>query len=76
MDLVIAGPDMVTVDTAGSALMGIDPSEVRNLGLAEKMGLRISKFRDIDMLGEETEAVKTGIRASLEIPERKSILNG
>jgi len=66
MDLLIAGTDMVAVDSVGSAVMGIDPSEVKYLGLAEKVGLGVSNLRDIDILGEDIEAV----RQEFELPSR------
>jgi len=39
MDLVIAGTDPVAVDAVGATVMGISPTEVRRLVLAERKGL-------------------------------------
>jgi len=53
----------------GSSLVwyrSIDPSEVKYLRLAEEVGLGVSNLRDIDILGEDIEAV----RQEFELPSR------
>lgn len=62
MDLVIAGQDMVAVDTVAASVMGIDPSRVKYLRLAEQMGLGVSNLREIEVLGESIEGVKKQFR--------------
>lgn len=62
MDLVIAGQDMVAVDTVAASVMGIDPSRVKYLRLAEEMGLGVSDLREIEVLGESIEGVKKQFR--------------
>ncbi len=66
MDLIIAGKDMVAVDTVGSAVMGIDPSEVKYLRLAAEAGLGVSDLNEIDILGEDIEDV----RQEFKLPSR------
>jgi len=58
MDLIIAGEDMVAVDSVATAVMGIDPGKVKYLRLAEERGLGISNLDDIEVVGEDIERVK------------------
>jgi uncharacterized protein (DUF362 family) len=58
MNIVIAGTDMVAVDAVGSAVMGLDPIDVRHLKLAEIRGLGISNLNNIRVLGEPIETIK------------------
>jgi uncharacterized protein (DUF362 family) len=58
MNLVIAGRDMVAVDAVGASVMGIDPSDVRYLGLADQRGLGRSRLSDIEIVGERIEDVQ------------------
>ena len=45
MNLLIVGNDPVKIDTYGASLMGISPSEVEHLRLAEEMGAGIAEIR-------------------------------
>jgi uncharacterized protein (DUF362 family) len=45
MNLVIAGKDPVKVDAFGASLMGISPSEIEHLRLAEEVGAGSSEIR-------------------------------
>jgi uncharacterized protein (DUF362 family) len=65
MDLVIAGTDPVAVDAVGAAVMGIEPTEVKHLVLAEKKGLGTSNLEEITILGEPIEKVKRKFNRSL-----------
>ncbi len=58
MNLVIAGTDPVAVDVVGAAVMGIPPTDVEHLLLAEKKGLGTCNLEDITVLGEPVEKVK------------------
>lgn len=58
MNLIIAGSDMVAVDTVSAAIMGIEPHKVKYLKLAGKQGLGISDLSKIETLGENIEEVK------------------
>ncbi|UCE95555.1 MAG: DUF362 domain-containing protein [Candidatus Bathyarchaeota archaeon] len=58
MNLLIAGSDMVAVDTVSTAIMGIDPKKVKYLQLAAKCGLGISNLNEIEILGEPIDSVK------------------
>jgi len=58
MNLVIAGKDPVAVDAVGSAVMGISPTDVKHLLLAEKKGLGTCHLEEITVLGEPLENVK------------------
>jgi len=65
MNLVIAGTDPVAVDTVGTAVMGIEPTEVKHLVLAEKKGLGTSNLNKITILGENIKKVKRKFNRSL-----------
>jgi len=62
MNLVIAGQDLVAVDSVAAAIMGIDPNKVKYLGLAEKRGLGISNLKEIEILGKKLEEVERKFR--------------
>lgn len=65
MNLVIAGIDPVAVDAVGAVIMGIQPTDVRHLQLAEKKGLGTCTLNDITVLGEPIEKVCRKFRRSL-----------
>lgn len=58
MNLVIAGTDPVAVDAVGAAVMGIPPTDVKHLLMAEKKGLGTCNLEEITVLGEPIESVK------------------
>jgi len=64
MNLVIAGTDPVAVDAIGAAVMGISPTDVRHLLLAEKKGLGTCNLEEITVLGEPIEKVKRNFHRS------------
>ena len=65
MNLVIAGTDPVAVDAVGASVMGIQPTNVKHIILAEKKGLGTSKLEEITVLGETLEKVKRNFHRSL-----------
>lgn len=65
MNLVIAGIDPVAVDAVGSAVMDIDPTDVRHLVLAEKKGLGTGDLKEITVMGQPIESVKRKFRRAL-----------
>jgi uncharacterized protein (DUF362 family) len=65
MDIVIAGTDPVAVDAVGAAVMGISPTEVKHLVLAEKKGLGTCRLENIEVIGEPTEKVGRKFRRSI-----------
>ena len=65
MNLVIAGTDPVAVDAVGAAVMGISPTDVKHLVLAEKKGLGTCDLEKITVLGEPIEKVKRKFHRSL-----------
>lgn len=65
MNLVIAGTDPVAVDAVGAAVMGISPTEVKHLVLAEKKGLGTCRLENIEIIGEPIERVRRKFRRSL-----------
>ena len=64
MNLAIAGTDPVAADAVGAAVMGIQPSAVKHLVLADKKGLGTFKLDEITVLGEPIEKVKRKFRRS------------
>jgi uncharacterized protein (DUF362 family) len=65
MNLVIAGTDPVAVDSVGAAVMGVEPTEVKHLALAEKKGLGTCDLRNITVLGEPIDKVQRKFSRSL-----------
>ncbi len=66
MDLVIAGKDVVAVDTICTSVMGIDPKNVRHIQLAAEYGLGIADMNEITVLGESIAKVQR----EFELPEK------
>lgn len=64
MNLIITGTDPVAVDAVGSAVMGIVPTDVKHLVLAEKKGLGTCNLNEITVLGEPIEKVKRKFQTS------------
>lgn len=64
MNLVVAGRDMVAVDSVAASIMGVDPRRVKYLTLAEERGLGTSSLEDIEILGEDIKAVEKKFRLS------------
>jgi len=62
MDLLIAGIDIVSVDTVATAVMGIEPKIVRYLKLAEEKGLGTCDLTRIEVLGDRIENVMRKFR--------------
>jgi len=65
MNLVIAGTDPVAVDAVGAAVMGVSPTDVKHLLLAEKKGLGTCNLEGITVLGEPIENVRRKFHRSL-----------
>lgn len=57
-NVLIAGTDVVAVDTVGCMVMGVDPSMVAYLTLATERGLGTAARQEIRILGENLQAVK------------------
>ena len=56
--LLIVSSDIVATDAVGSALMGIDPVEVRTVTLGAAAGLGEGDLIQIDIIGEELKRLK------------------
>jgi uncharacterized protein (DUF362 family) len=65
MGLVIAGTDPVAVDAVGAAVMGVPPTEVKHLVLAERKGLGTCRLEEIEIIGEPIEKVRRKFRRSM-----------
>lgn len=57
MNLILAGNDVVAVDTVGSAMMGFALQEVEHLVLAGKDNLGVNNLDEIEIRGEKIEDV-------------------
>jgi uncharacterized protein (DUF362 family) len=55
--VVIAGTDLVAVDTVGAAVMGVDPTTVRHVQLAAEQELGTGDLAKIDVIGEAIPTV-------------------
>jgi uncharacterized protein (DUF362 family) len=62
MNLVIAGVDPVAVDAVGAAVMGIPPTDIAHLALAEKQRLGTCNLQNITVLGQPIEKVAKKFR--------------
>jgi uncharacterized protein (DUF362 family) len=80
LNILMAGTDAVAVDTIAARVMGIDPTEVLSLCLAQGMGLGVWDEKDITVLGTPIEEVRRPfVRACapLEVDaEKVRFLNG
>jgi len=56
-NIIIAGVDMVSVDSVGSAAMGLDPTTIRHIQMAAERGLGIASLDHIDVIGEAIDEV-------------------
>ena len=56
--LLIAGSDIVAVDTVGTALMGLNPKEIRTITEGAAAGLGESDITRIEIIGEELKKLK------------------
>jgi len=65
MNIVITGKDPVAADAVGAAVMGILPTEVKHLRLAEQKGLGTSDLNQIEVVGEPIEGVKKKFKRSI-----------
>jgi uncharacterized protein (DUF362 family) len=60
--LLIASSDIVAADAVGSALMGIDPSQVRTVSFGAAAGLGESELTRIDIIGEELKRLEFRVK--------------
>ncbi len=58
MNIVIAGLDLVAVDTVGAAVMGVNVDDVKHIKLASQKGLGTCDLNQIKIVGEPIEKVK------------------
>jgi uncharacterized protein (DUF362 family) len=58
MNVVLAGVDMVATDVVGSAIMGLDPQDVRHIQMASLKGFGIGDLNEIEVLGDSISSVK------------------
>jgi len=68
-NVVIAGVNMVSVDAVGSAVMGLDPNNIRHVQMAAERGLGVARLDRIDVVGESIASVRTRFRT--EYSDRK-----
>jgi len=58
LNILMGGTDAVAVDTVAARIMGLDPSEVLSLCLAQGMGYGVWDEREIKVLGNSVEGVR------------------
>jgi uncharacterized protein (DUF362 family) len=66
MDLIVAGPDAVAVDSVCGLICGFEPEEVPITAQAAERGLGVADMRDITILGESIGAVRRRFMRVLE----------
>jgi uncharacterized protein (DUF362 family) len=57
MGLILASTDTVALDTVGTHVMGVDPAEVRYIGMAAEAGLGCDDMERIDVVGRQIAEV-------------------
>ncbi|MGD8396044.1 MAG: DUF362 domain-containing protein [Candidatus Eiseniibacteriota bacterium] len=57
---LLASADQVAVDAVAAKMMGFDPLELRFIRLAHEKGLGVGDVKDIEIVGENIEAVDLG----------------
>ena len=62
MNLILAGTDVVAVDTVATQVMGINVNDVKHLVLAGRQGLGISEPAQIEIRGENLHDVRRYFR--------------
>ena len=67
--VIIAGVDMVSVDSVGSAVMGLDANNIRHIQMAAERGLGIASLDRVNIVGEDIDSVK--LKFSTEYSDRK-----
>jgi len=58
MDLIVAGDDVVAVDTVCASLAGFDVEDLFHIRLAAEAGLGVADLKQINIFGEKIDAVK------------------
>ena len=58
MDLIVAGDDVVAVDTVCASIAGFDVEDLFHIQLAAEAGLGVADLKEIDIFGEKIDAVK------------------
>lgn len=56
-NVILAGVNMVSVDSVGSAVMGLDPLTIRHVQMAAERGLGTANLDEIRIIGEPIESV-------------------
>lgn len=62
--ILLAGEDIVAVDTVAAICAGVDPKTVKYLCIAEEAGLGVMDMNEIEILGERPEDVMKKYRRS------------
>jgi hypothetical protein len=65
MDVLIAGRDLVAVDSVGCAVMGIDPRRIEHLRLAHERGLGEIDLKKIEVKGLSIAKVRRRFQPAL-----------
>jgi uncharacterized protein (DUF362 family) len=58
MDLVIAGSDVVSVDSVGASIMGFEPFEIPSIQVAQKQEIGVAELDRIQILGTPINEVQ------------------
>jgi uncharacterized protein (DUF362 family) len=62
-DYVLASSDMVAIDAVSAHMMGIDPMSLDFIRIAHEKGLGCGRFEEIEIVGDDIEAVSFGFRS-------------
>lgn len=69
MGLVLAGADVVAVDSVCEALMGFDPMEIELTRIAHERGIGIADLNQIEIVGEKIENHKRSFKRANPLPD-------
>jgi uncharacterized protein (DUF362 family) len=81
MNLIIAGDDLVAVDTILCQIMEIDPMQINHILFAEKTGLGTMDLERMEIIGEDINRIKHRFKApeedikKIEVPGFKMVFN-
>ena len=57
LNLILAGNDVVAIDTVCAAVAGFDPRDILHVQLAAEAGLGVAELHHIEVRGEQVEAI-------------------
>lgn len=63
-NVILASADSVAIDAVAAKIMGFEPMEIPYIRMATEMGLGEGRIREIEIVGENIEAMNFGFKTS------------